>query len=398
MNNVQARRGGVVAAMASLLLGLLPTVALAAAPENDEIAGAKAITSVPYSDAIDTTDATASSEDPDKCLGYSPNNVWYRHTAEQTRRLVADTFGSDYDTVLAVYEEAPANETRLACNDNWKGAQSRASFDVEAGQTYYFMVAGPGGELHFNLGIAKPPPNDDIADAKNISVKMPWTFTTDTTEATLDISDPSCNGKSRSVWFRYTRPRKWDTRQIELRTFKSDYDTTLSVYSGKPGNLQQIRCDDNSGGYQSKVRFKAEPGKTYWVMVGSARNTPGGNLVLKAKQPPIPFRMEFSVNRTGSVSEVTGGATITGSVTCSRKAKLYLYVTIRQKNDDRVVTDSERRNLTCKNRKSWSVNLLANRPFEAGRAGVWVSISAPREDREKKQKLIATLQTCSQCL
>lgn len=392
------KRRAICAVVTAMFLASLPGTAAAAAPENDELANAKVIDSIPYSDVIDTTDATPSTEDPEVCRSFDPKTVWYRYTASESRRLVADTLGSDYDTVLAVFEGGPNEETLAACNDNWKSLQSRASFDAEAGQTYYFMVSGPGGELHFNLDFAVPPPNDDIENAKRISIKMPWVFSVDTSEATLDTSDPSCHGKSRSVWFKYVRPKKWEARQIELRTFGSDYDTTLSVYTGRPGNLQQIKCDDNTGGFQSKVRFKAEPGETYWVMVGSARNSPGGNLVLKAKQPPIPFKMKGGVDPTGSVSDVTGSATVTGFVRCSRRAGVVVTVVIRQKNGERVVSASGRRSVSCKDRRSWSLTLSDRRAFRPGSAGVWVTIEAPREDREKKIKRAITLNRCPRCV
>lgn len=389
-------RGALVAVLSVVMVASLGGTAVAVAPANDEVTEATIISAVPYSDVIDTTDATWSSEDPRNCTG--SKTVWYAHTAEQTRRLVANTFGSDHDTILAVFEDTPTNEAMVACNYDFRGSQSRASFDVEAGKTYYFMVSSTGGELHFNLAVAVPPPNDDIDDAKNISNKMPWKFTADTTEATLDITDPSCEGKSRSVWFKYTRPKKWGSRRVELNTFGSDYDTVLSVYSGRPGNLERIRCSDNAAGYQSKLFFKAEPGKTYWIMVGSARNSAGGKLKLTAKQPPIPLRVEAGVDSSGTVSSVTGAATVGGFVKCSRKTTVTVSVMLRQRNDDHVVSDSVRKAVNCNGRKRWSTTLTASRPFEPGSAGLWATIMIPGDKPDRHDKKVIQLSTCSQCL
>jgi hypothetical protein len=44
---------------------------------------------------------------------------------------------------------------------------------------------------------------------------------------------------------------------IEANTFGSDYDTTLSVYTGSRGALTQIACNDDADLLQSLVRFNA---------------------------------------------------------------------------------------------------------------------------------------------
>ena len=69
--------------------------------KNDSELSPKIATKLPYSDKLDATEATESVTDP-PCRQYGTGTVWYQYTAKRSVRLVADTFGSDYDTTLYV--------------------------------------------------------------------------------------------------------------------------------------------------------------------------------------------------------------------------------------------------------------------------------------------------------
>ena len=68
--------------------------------------------------------------------------------------LVADTVGSDFDTVLAVYRGSSLGAlTAVACNDDLAptgdgggNLRSRVQFGVTAGETYYLRAGGFKGE------------------------------------------------------------------------------------------------------------------------------------------------------------------------------------------------------------------------------------------------------------
>lgn len=157
-------RGG--AAVLSVFLAL-PGVVLAAAPSNDDIANATPVTALPFTDQIDTSEATTAGDDPD-CVGNGPT-VWYVYTPGVDQSLVADTFGSDYDTTLSVYTGSPGSLSQIACNDDASGLQSAVAFDAAAGTTYYFMVgafaSGPGGNLIFHVDEGEPTQVDLTIDS-----------------------------------------------------------------------------------------------------------------------------------------------------------------------------------------------------------------------------------------
>jgi hypothetical protein len=75
--------------------------------------------------------------------------------------ILADTFGSDYDTTLSAWVGARGALQRVACNDDAVHLQSRILFDVSAGVTYFLMAGSffdsPGGNLTLSVREAPPP-------------------------------------------------------------------------------------------------------------------------------------------------------------------------------------------------------------------------------------------------
>jgi hypothetical protein len=154
---------------------------LAAAPGNDDAASPTVIGSLPFTDSLDTTNATAAPADPD-CFESGTNaSVWYAYTTgTDPVTLISDTFESNYATTITVVTGSPAGEI-VACGFDY------AQFSAEPSTAYYFMVAscfnfgevgpeagalaiGPaceadatGGSLLFHLNEAPPPPAVDLA-------------------------------------------------------------------------------------------------------------------------------------------------------------------------------------------------------------------------------------------
>ncbi|HHY54369.1 MAG TPA: serine protease [Chloroflexi bacterium] len=98
--------------------------------------------------SADATSATVANDDPVlSCIGNTGDaTVWYRFTAPVVGSLVVDTYGSGYDTVLAVYTGARGALTTVACNDDyWDIPQSQIVFNVMPNVTYYIEVAGKSG-------------------------------------------------------------------------------------------------------------------------------------------------------------------------------------------------------------------------------------------------------------
>ena len=177
--------------------------------------------------------------------------------------------------------------------------------------------------------IPPPPPNDDF-NSPTVIPSMPFTVSESVTNATTAPDDPFCAGRSQTVWFAFTPTQNI---RIEGNTFGSNYDTTLSVYTGSRGSLTQLACnDDANGSLQSRVRFDAVAGTTYYFMVSSFSFFPvtNANLVFNLLPAPPPLSITPTLNQFGTVDPVTGIATISGSVACSKPAFVTLSGQLKQ--------------------------------------------------------------------
>ena len=90
---------------------------------------------------------------------------WVMWTAPASGTVTMDTFGSSFDTVLAVYTNSPtgppgmSNLVLVAANNDAGGtAQSQVSFSVLAGQPYAVVVdgntTGLSGTIHLHISLA----------------------------------------------------------------------------------------------------------------------------------------------------------------------------------------------------------------------------------------------------
>lgn len=151
-------RTAVVASLVLLLYAAMPA-AFAAAPANDDLANATVVTSLPFSDSLNTAEATAEPNEPD-CFG-NFTSVWYSFTPTADIELEAKTFGSDYDTTLSAWVEEGGQLVNVGCVDDSLGTlQSRLRFTGSAGVTYLIRAGtyfdSPGGNLVFSLDVAPP--------------------------------------------------------------------------------------------------------------------------------------------------------------------------------------------------------------------------------------------------
>jgi hypothetical protein len=131
-------------------------------PANDSRSAPATLTVGAEPITSSTVAATADpAEDPaDGECGFPINGatVWYAVTAAADGWISVNTFGSDYDTTLVVYDGAEI----IGCNDQAaQSNQSEVTFAVSTGETYLVMVgswaAGPGGSLTIEADEAEEP-------------------------------------------------------------------------------------------------------------------------------------------------------------------------------------------------------------------------------------------------
>jgi hypothetical protein len=140
----------------------LPGSAWAQAPPNDTFDQATVIPSLPFSQVLDTTQATVDSTDVEAlaACGLTGNitggaTVWYEYTPPVDQSLLITTAGTSYvfETGVAVLTGSPGNLSEVTCfADN-------GGFLATAGVSYHILVAdiaaggigGTGGTLHLSV-------------------------------------------------------------------------------------------------------------------------------------------------------------------------------------------------------------------------------------------------------
>jgi hypothetical protein len=278
--------------LVSLLLTLTPGKAWAAPPANDDFDNASVVSSLPFSDSLNTTEATTSGDDPTcagKTVGYS---LWYRITPDQNMEIRANTFGSNYDTLLGIYTGSRESLNEMVCNDDSAGYQSSVQFNALGGETYFLMVGngfGPPGDLVFSMEGFPAPANDDF-DGAIVVDQIPFLHTVDTRGATTAGDDPisSC-ANNNSVWYAFTPVE--DIAILPTDT-GSDYQAAISIYTGTRGSLSLRACD-----FGSSFEYVAlTGGTTYFFMVGAVSGE--GDLVFSIDRVRLETNLQLVVSRS----------------------------------------------------------------------------------------------------
>jgi hypothetical protein len=177
---------------------------------------------------------------------------------------------------------------------------------------------------------AAPPVNDTEAGAIEIG-SLPFTHSMDTTEAGAD-GPRFCTNRA-SVFYSFST----DTRmRVQVDLVGSEYDTTLGVYTRTDaGKVQPITCNDDRFGLAASVRFRADVGVTYFLIVGQCCGTgpvedDGGPLVLRAdrvSKVEVDGTLEFT---GGTTDPDTGVATLFGTATCNELSVIQREGVLRQ--------------------------------------------------------------------
>lgn len=214
--------------------------------------------------------------------------VWWKWTSPGDGSVTLNTFGSGFDTVLAVYRGAALNAlTRVAYNDDASGErQSEVEFAVAADTTYYVCVGGYGGSSDGEAGIVRLAwsstmmPNDFYSGAERLPSSLAGQATGGNAYATPEYDDPirkTYSTASNTVWWAWTAPG-WGVMRFD--TAGSAFDTVLGVYTNRydygahvvdAGSIRYLmkvaENDDYNQTRQSQVEFACTAGMTYYICV-----------------------------------------------------------------------------------------------------------------------------------
>lgn len=247
-------------------------------PRNDDFQNAPAIADLPLTDTVDVSAATREQGEPTPFCGFeASSSVWYAFTPASDTLVVANTEGSSYDAVLAVWRRDAFGLTKVTCNNDFGNSlQAKVAVHARAGETYYFQVTRGLGlatevyDLVLTIEAAVAPPNDDLGNAAPVAM-LPFSSTVDTLTAGREPGEPrlSCVYEltGSTVWYRYTAPA--DQVVVADTEGTPASDTTIGVFvSSAPGDLAQVACAAYGYPY-SQLGFQARAGETYYIQVGT---------------------------------------------------------------------------------------------------------------------------------
>jgi len=253
-------------------------------PPNDDFADAQDLAGDAGTVSGSNLGATAETGEPSHA-GLGPNvSVWYEWTPSVSGIATFDSFGSDFDTMLAAYQGTAVDAlgAALASNDDTNGLQSMISFEVTSGETYDIVVDGFSsamGNITLTYTVA-PPPNDNFANAELLAVNT-GTVSGSNIRATAEVDEPAHGafGPTASVWYEWT-PTVSGLARID--TFGSDFDTLLAAYQGTAVDAlgAALASNDDTNGLQSMISFEVTSGQKYRIVVDGFFTGATGNIVL----------------------------------------------------------------------------------------------------------------------
>ena len=118
----------------------------------------------------------ATFDGPGLCM--TAPNLWYCYTASCTGNITVSLCGSDYDTMLAIYDgcncHSASNDLIVCDDDSGPGCTSEITFAAIAGRQYLIEVGGYGGEtgqgvLSIRCDGLVTPAEYDLGDAPDSS-------------------------------------------------------------------------------------------------------------------------------------------------------------------------------------------------------------------------------------
>ena len=290
-----SRRLGIFVAFALLaLLILAPSEARVRAgagepPPNDDFADATVIGELPFSDAINTTGATAEpAEVTSSCVpgGSSEpaieSTVWYRYEVESEIILQVDGIGSDFAPIINAFVETPQGVQMISCVGPFSNEDIHLVLHAEADTAYLFQVGGsrllgdPGGELVFHMNVLTSPANDDFTNAEPLG-QLPASRALSVILGTSEEHEPVPCGREgiveigTSVWYRLDASDS-DFIRIEALTASGAPPFVVSVYRGESfETLEEIACGFTHAKL-TRMGFVPPVGEIVYLQVSTRRS------------------------------------------------------------------------------------------------------------------------------
>jgi hypothetical protein len=282
----------------ALAMLALPANALAAAPLNDNFAGRQPLNgTLPIVETASNVEATKEGVSGEWISVFAAgHSVWFEWEATATQWTTIGACGSAFPAVIGVFTGSElATLTKVAAGNTGEGPhcpfmEREYTFKAVVGTDYVIGVDGNSytgpepvpvvteGEIELRIEATPPPPNDDFADAadltaagKSYELESPEPFYFARLEsynwaATKETGEPDHQGDpgGASAWYEWTAPAN-GTARMSMCCFASPL---LGIYTGTSvGALTPLPTESE---FPPEVRAQVIAGQTYWIAVDGA--------------------------------------------------------------------------------------------------------------------------------
>lgn len=281
-------------------LCVLPAVALAVPPANDDFADAEFLTGDAVVAIGSTVEATSEAGEPVHGGDSLGTSVWFRWRAERSGIVSLDCLSGSGARIAVYSGSALGGLGELVSYRfdpcDWPVVHFRAAAGVE----YRIAVddASTPGAFSFELKIdSAAPPNDDFSAAIPFTERGRNDTVSGTTEgASREPGEPSHGGWSlgSSIWFRWTAEYDGAAR---IYACGGGFHPVIAAYTAATlGTLAPVGVPTQAGVTERGCTLAGAPalaltavaGQTYWVAVDGADGAWGRVTLVALDSPPPP--------------------------------------------------------------------------------------------------------------
>ncbi len=312
---------GAVCALAAA--AVLPAGAAATPPTNDAFVNRQVLSGpLPIAEPASNVEATKEGVSGEGISVFAAgHSVWFEWEATATQWTTIGACGSDFPAVIGVFTGSElATLTKIASGNPAEGphcpySEREYTFKAVAGTDYVIGVDGNSftgpepvpvateGEIKLHIEATPPPPNDDFADAadltaagKTYELESPEPFYFARLEsynwaASKEAGEPDHQGDpgGASAWYEWTAPAT-GTARMSMCCFASPL---LGIYTGT--SVDGLTALPTESEFPPEVRAQVIAGQTYWIAVDGAFNEGSGEAAqvfysvnVSMNLPPLP--------------------------------------------------------------------------------------------------------------
>jgi len=303
--------------------------ALKGAPPNDNFANAFILNNDYGITSGNNNTASAEVDEPEHAENFGPyHSLWYEWTAPENGTFSINTFESDFDTVIAMYQGGHFSTlVEVASNDDEDGGSIWSQFatSVLNGVTYKIAVDGVDDSETGNITLSWnftsfsfSPTNDNFANAivlHNNSGTQMGNCMNGTSEAG-EPDHSGFGGPYNSVWWSWTAPANG---LLIVDSEGLGFESCHAIYSGAA--VDSLTYIDSDFEPDCQTSNSVIAGTTYYFAVDGEEAGQAGQITLSWQFSFAPEVINIRINNGNST---TTNQTVTLNNTCQHGPTEYM--------------------------------------------------------------------------